>query len=86
MRSYPYPEDIIDQVCLAIEANPDWWNRYDNLVEHYSSKGKDGKLTVNTNIGWYTRDETGLVNLSTRGTAESSLITSYSRLGYQEHP
>lgn len=82
MRSYPYPEDIIDQVCLAIEDDPDWQNRYDSLVDHYSSKGKHGKLTVNLNIGWYTRDITGLVNLGTRGTAKSGLIASYSRLGY----
>jgi hypothetical protein len=86
MRSYPFPEDIIDQLCLAIENDRDWRERYDSLVEHYSSKGKDGKLTVNSNIGWYTRDITGLANLGTRGTAKSSLITSYSRLGYQELP
>jgi hypothetical protein len=86
LRSYPYPEDIIDQLCLAIEANPQWQDRYDNLVEHYSSKGKHGKLTVNSNVGWYTRDETGLVNLGTKGTAKSSLITSFSRLGIRIFP
>lgn len=35
----PHPEDITDQVCLAIEANPDWLARYESLVLHYSSGG-----------------------------------------------
>ena len=71
---------------LAIEANPAWRARYENLVLHYSSGGKDGKSTVNTNIGYYTADLAGMVNIGEGKTARSSLIQSYSRLGYAKVP
>jgi hypothetical protein len=80
----PYPADITDQVCLSIEDNPDWLARYDNLVLHYSSGGKNGKHIVNNNIGYYTKEITGMVNIGEGKMAESSLIKSYSRLGYQK--
>jgi hypothetical protein len=82
--SAPYPEDITDRVCLAIEGNPAWLRRYEHLVEHFSSMGKDGKSTVNTNIGYYTKELTGMVNISEGNVAKSSLIQSYSKLGYPE--
>ncbi len=80
--SFPYPEDITLKVCQAIEKNPDWLGRYHNLVEHFSSHGKNGKLTVNSSIGWYTKEITGMVNLGQVDTDESGLIQSYSKLGY----
>lgn len=82
----PFPGDITDQVCLAIEANPEWQKRYDDLVQHYNSGGKDGKSLVNSSIGYYTKDLTGMVNIGEGKTAKSSLIGSYSRLGYPELP
>lgn len=78
----PYPEDITDQVCLEIENDPDWLQRYKGLVEHFSSRGKDGKLTVNSSIGWFTKELTGMVNLGVESRSRSTLIQSYSRLGY----
>jgi hypothetical protein len=79
----PYPQDITDQVCLAIEGNPEWMQRYERLVEHFSSRGKDGKLTVNSSIGWFTKELTGMVNLGIESKSRSELIQSYSRLGYE---
>jgi len=78
----PYPEDITDQVCLAIEQNPEWLGRYENLVLHYSQGGKKGKDIVNSSIGFYTKDLTGMVNMGEGQTAKSKLIQSYSKLGY----
>ena len=80
---HPYPGDIIDQVCLAIEGNDAWLRRYRSLVEHFSSRGKNGQLTVNSNIGWYTKELTGMITLEFPMKAQSTLIQSYSRLGYQ---
>lgn len=80
--TYPYPEDITDQLCLAIENNPDWLARYDNLVMHFSSGGKLGKLTVNSSIGRYTKKLTGMETLIDvlPVPARSKLIGNYSRL------
>ena len=80
----PHPVDITDQVCLAIEANPDWLARYENLVLHYSSRGKKGRDIVNNNIGYYTKELTGMINIGAGAKADSSLIKTYSRLGYPE--
>jgi len=80
----PYPVDITDQVCLAIEANPDWLARYDNLVLHFSSGGKKGKDIVNNNIGYYTKELGGMINIGAGVKADSGLIKTYSRLGYPE--
>ena len=80
----PHPTDLIDQVFLAVEQNPAWLARYEQLVEHFSSQGKNGKLTVNSSIGWYTRDITGMVTLKAGNVARSQLVQSYSSLGYGE--
>ena len=80
--SHPYPTDITDQVCQAIEKNPTWLSRYHHLIEHFSSQGKDGRLTVNTSIGGYVQDVTGMINIGAGKTARSKLIQSYSALGY----
>jgi len=73
--SRPYPTDITDQVCLAIEEDPAWHNRYKELVARH------GEHSVNSNIGWYTRDLTGLKNLQKTQNAKSDLIKTYSELG-----
>jgi hypothetical protein len=61
-------------------------SRYYNLVDHFSSQGKNGKLTVNSSIGWFTKEITGMVNLGQVDTKKSKLIQSYSRLGYEGLP
>lgn len=83
--SAPYPTNLIDQVFVAIENRPAWLARYKQLVEHFSSQGKNGKLTVNSSIGWYTRDLTGMVTLKSGNPASSTLVQSYSTLGYEVH-
>jgi hypothetical protein len=76
----PHSEDIIDEVCLEIEKDADWLSRYHNLLEHFSSHGKNGRLTVNSSIGWYTKDLTGMASLSFPHKANSKLIGSYTKL------
>ncbi len=71
----PYPMDITDQVCLAIENKPAWHNCYKDL------SARHGRSTVNTSIGWYTSYITGLHNLGNTQKAESKLIKTYSELG-----
>jgi hypothetical protein len=78
--SKPYSEDIIDEVCQAIEQNPEWLSRYYALVEHFSGHGKNGRLTVNSSIGWYTKNLTGLATLSYPHRPKSKLIGSYTKL------
>ena len=74
--SEPYGEDIILNVCLAIEKNDDWHRRYKELSNELS----DG--VVNQWIGRYVKAETGLESLrevSAKG--KSKLIQSYTKLG-----
>ncbi len=70
----PWPPDITDQVCLAIEKKPDWLSYYKKLVEEF------GELTVNSGIGYYVRDLTGMENTGHTATSKSQLIKSYSVL------
>ena len=49
----PYPADVTDKVCSAIEASPAWRARYDEL-------GRDLRAwVVNNWIGQYTAELTG---------------------------
>jgi hypothetical protein len=80
----PYPEDITDQVCMAIEASQSWLDRYNYLTEEFGSEKQSGEATVNQAIGFHTKDITGMVTVESGAKARSSLIKSYSRLGYPE--
>lgn len=80
--SPPYSGDITDQVCQAIEADEGWLKEYWSLVDHFSSGGKNGRLTVNSSIGWWTKELTGMATVEFPVKARSKLIRSYSRLGY----
>lgn len=80
----PYPTDITDQVCLTIEKDPEFQSEYDDLVKHFSSRGKDGKNTVNTSIGSYTKEETGMITLKDGNPSKSKLMKTYSTLGYRK--
>ena len=74
--SEPYGEDIILDVCLAIENNVDWYRRYQELSDELSD------WVVNNWSGKYVKAETGLKNLcvvSAKG--KSGLIKSYTKLG-----
>lgn len=71
----PYPRDITDQVCQAIEGNRAWLAIYNDLV------AEGGRQTVNSTIGRMTLQHTGLENLGVRQVARSSLIKTYTELG-----
>ena len=71
----PYGEDIILDVCMAIEHNPTWRRRYDELCDELRD------AVVNPLIGQFVKEETGLVSLrevSTKG--KSHIIKSYTKL------
>jgi len=73
----PYGEDIILDVCMAIEHNPTWRRRYDELCDELRD------AVVNSLIGQLVKEETGLVSLrevSTKG--KSHIIRSYTKLGH----
>jgi len=73
----PYGEDIILDVCMAIEHNPEWRRRYDQLCDELRD------AVVNPLIGQLVKEETGLVSLrevSTKG--KSHIIKSYTKLGH----
>jgi hypothetical protein len=73
--SRPYLENVTDQVCLAIQKNNGWRNRYNCLVDSH------GKRAVNSQIGRSTLQRTGLKNLGRRTKAMSLLIKTYTQLG-----
>ncbi len=73
----PYSEDIILDVCMAIEHNPEWRRRYDELCDDLRD------AVVNPAIGQYIKEETGLSSLrevSTKG--KSHILRKYTKLGY----
>ena len=72
--SEPYGEDVIEDVCIAIEANPHWRQQYDQLVESLSL------YTVNNWIGRYTAIATGLQSITQVKAKRTHLIGSYSKL------
>jgi hypothetical protein len=69
----PHSEDIIDEVCVAIESNAKWHAEYTLL----SSQLRD--WVVNNWIGQYVARELGRQR-GAQATATSSLILSYSKL------
>lgn len=70
----PYPSNVTDQVCLAIERRPDWLAEYNRLIN------ERGPQSVNTSLGAHVRDMTNMVNSGDKGRPESHLIKSYSIL------
>ncbi len=73
--SQPYGEDIIEDLCLAIEGHRDWHRRYDELCAELD------KEVVNQWIGQYTKTITGLQTLREVDAARSKLIKNYTKLG-----
>ncbi len=74
--SKPYGEDIILDVCMAIEHNPNWRRRYDELCDELRD------ALVNAEISQIVKEETGLIELrkvSTKG--KSHILKSYTKLG-----
>jgi len=69
----PYSEDVIDEVCLAIEANPQW------LTEYRSMCNELGVMVVNQAIGQWTSKAVGRTG-DHQVPARSTIIESYSKL------
>ncbi len=72
--SEPFGEDIIEDVCLAIENNPNWYRRYNELIDELD------RLVVNSRIGFYTKDLTGLHTLRVVDAKRSKIIKYYTKL------
>lgn len=70
----PWPPDVTDQVCLAIERRPEWLAEYRRLVKEL------GQLSVNTSLGAHVKDLTNMENSGHMGTSKSHLIKGYSIL------
>ena len=69
----PYSEDIIDEVCRAIESRPEWLLRYQELASDL------GVIVVNNWVGMGMARAIGREG-NRRVKARSSLIDSYSKL------
>jgi negative regulator of sigma E activity len=70
----PYGEDITEDVFLAIEENPQWKQRYDDLGAELHS------TVVNNWIGRYTKAIAGMETIKQVDAKRSKLITSYTKL------
>lgn len=73
--SAPYPPDITDRVCLAIEGDAEWMSRYEQLCRQLEEQ-----WIVNNAIGSWTIDVTGMVVEKENVKATTNLMQSYSRL------
>ena len=70
----PYTEDVIDDVFLEIESDPEFRIEYDGLCKQL------GKITVNTWGGYWIANALGKTGLDQTPARKSKLIRSYSRL------
>lgn len=83
LESLPLPrsDDVIDDVFLAIEMNPPWKKRYDDLCEKYDAlHPRPGRHTVNTWGAYWISSAVDRIGLSTCHSPKSTLIKSYSKL------
>jgi hypothetical protein len=71
----PYREDVTLEVCQAIVHTPDWQRRY-SLLE-----AELGHSVVNSWIGRYTKNLTGLNSIGQVKVQSPGLIESYTKLG-----
>jgi len=70
----PHGEDIIEEVCLAIEDNPRYFQRYQELSSDLRY------WVVNNWIGQYVRKITGKQSIREVTAKRSKLITGYTKL------
>ena len=70
----PYTEDVIDEVFLEIESNPELKLEYDGLCRQL------GKTTVKTWGGYWIADALGKTGVEQTPAKKSKLIQTYSRL------
>ena len=74
--SQPYGEDIIEDVCLAIEANPQWMTRYRELRASFA------KDVANNWIGQYTKSLTGMKTIRVVDAKRATIIKYYTKLSH----
>lgn len=72
--SQSYGEDIIEDVCLAIENNAVWLRRYNELGDELRN------WVVNNWIGQYTKLITGFDSLQEVSARRSNIIKNYTKL------
>lgn len=72
--SEPHGEDVIEDVCIAIEKNPEWKKRYNRLLTVLS------RNAVNNAIGYYTKQRAGMKTVRQVRATRSGLIGSYRKL------
>ena len=83
----PYPEDIVDQICLAIEKNAEWRRRYDAIKKEARVKDdSDGSWVVNNRITKSVMKVTGMEISVYPAPATNGLMKSYSLLRYPAPP
>ena len=70
----PYGEDIIEDVFVAIEHNPNWLKRYHEL------KAELPKDVPNNWIGYHTKLQIGYDTIREVDTTRTKLAKSYSKL------
>ena len=76
----PWPIYLTLLVFLAIEHTAPWHRTYKALVAKYSRNGKDGRNVVNTSIGQFVKQLSGLETLHEGAPAHSRLIKTYTQL------
>lgn len=70
----PYGEDVIEDVCIAIESNPAWRRRYNELARDLRD------WVVNNWIGMYVRDIAAMKSLRQVPAKRTGLVKSYRKL------
>ncbi len=78
--STPFPEDIVEQVCLKIEHDAEFRRRYDELAEVFDRTTSDGQSVVNNWIGKYTARLTNMAATSQVTAKKATIITGFSLL------
>ena len=72
----PYPQDIIEDVFLAIGMNPTWIRRYRALEAEFGHK------VVNNWMGQYIKQIAGMKTIRKVNARRSTLIKDYAKLTY----
>lgn len=70
----PYGEDISEDVCIAIESNPAWRRRYNELARDLRY------WVVNNWIGQYVSDIAAMKSLRQVPAKRTGLVKSYRKL------
>ena len=78
----PYPPDIIDRVCLAIEADPDRLRRYHAAAAELGDSEHSAEWKVNNAIGGWVKALAGMVTVKKGVRTDNGLTKTYTRLGY----